>query len=96
MPNKAEAKTKIDEYIKEIQGVMSKPVPGVDMAALDKLIAKYPPKDKGQKDTTGTAAKGGGARKTRKRRKRKTIKRRKRRRKRRKTNKYRNKFTRRY
>ena len=96
MPNKAEAKTKIDEYIKEIQGVMSKPVPGVDMAALDKLIAKYPPKDKGQKKTTGTATKRGGARKTRKRRKRKTIKRRKRRRKRRKTNKYRNKFTRRY
>ena len=96
IPNKAEAKTKIDEYIKEIQGVMSKPVPGVDMAALDKLIAKYPPKDKGQKKTTKTATKGGGVRKTRKRRKRKTIKRRKRRRKRRKTNKYRNKFTRRY
>jgi len=100
MPNKAEAKTKIDEYIKEIQGVMSKPVPGVDMTALDKLIAKYPPKDKGQGNTADAAAasptKEGGARKTRKRRKRKTIKRRKRRRKRRKTNKYRNKFTRRY
>ena len=100
IPNKAEAKTKIDEYIKEIQGVMSKPVPGVDMAALDKLIAKYPPKDKGQGKTADAAAasptKEGGARKTRKRRKRKTIKRRKRRRKRRKTNKYRNKFTRRY
>ena len=100
MPNKAEAKTKIDEYIKEIQGVMSKPVPGVDMTALDKLIAKYPPKDKGQGETADAAAasptKKGGARKTRKRRKRKTKKRRRKRRKRRKTNKYRNKFTRRY
>lgn len=98
MPNKAEAKTKIDEYIKEIQGVMSKPVPGVDMTALDKLIAKYPPKDKGQGKTTDAASptKKGGARKTRKRRKRKTKKRRRKRRKRRKTNKYRNKFTRRY
>ena len=45
--NKEEAKTKIEAYIKEIQGVMSKPVPGVDMAALDKLIKKHlPPKDK--------------------------------------------------
>ena len=101
IPDKAEAKTKIDEYIKEIQGVMSKPVPGVDMAALDKLIAKYPPKDKGQGNTedaatTASTVKQGGARKTRKRRKRKTKKRRRKRRKKRKTNKYRNKFTRRY
>ena len=84
MPNKAEAKTNIDEYIKEIQGVMSKPVPGVDMTALDKLIAKYPPKDKGQGKTTDAASptKKGGARKTRKRRKLKTKKRRRKRRKR--------------
>lgn len=88
--NKEEAKAKIEAYIKEIQGVMSKPVPGVDMTALDKLIKKYPPpKDKDAKP------KKGGARKTRKRRKRKTKKRRRKRRKK-KTNKYRNKFTRRY
>jgi hypothetical protein len=95
--NKDEAKTKIEAYIKEIQGVMSKPVPGVDMAALDKLIKKYPPpKDKEKEKTTDAAPKSGGKRrKTRKRRKRKTKKRRRKRRKR-KTNKYRNKFTRRY
>jgi hypothetical protein len=95
--NKEEAKTKIEAYIKEIQGVMSKPVPGVDMAALDKLIKKYPPpKDKEKEKTTDAAPKSGGKRrKTRKRRKRKTKKRRRKRRKR-KTNKYRNKFTRRY
>jgi len=94
--NKDEAKTKIEAYIKEIQGVMSKPVPGVDMAALDKLIKKYPPpKDKEKEKTAEAGPKKGGARKTRKRRKRKTKKRRRKRRKR-KTNKYRNKFTRRY
>jgi hypothetical protein len=95
--NKEEAKAKIEAYIKEIQGVMSKPVPGVDMAALDKLIKKYPPpKDKEKEKTTDAAPKSGGKRrKTRKRRKRKTKKRRRKRRKR-KTNKYRNKFTRRY
>lgn len=95
--NKEEAKTKIEAYIKEIQGVMSKPVPGVDMAALDKLIKKYPPpKDKEKGKTTEAKPKSGGKRrKTRKRRKRKTKKRRRKRRKR-KTNKYRNKFTRRY
>jgi len=95
--NKEEAKAKIEAYIKEIQGVMSKPVPGVDMAALDKLIKKYPPpKDKEKGKTTDAEPKSGGKRrKTRKRRKRKTKKRRRKRRKR-KTNKYRNKFTRRY
>jgi len=95
--NKEEAKTKIEAYIKEIQGVMSKPVPGVDMAALDKLIKKnLPPKDKEKGKTTEAEPKSGGKRrKTRKRRKRKTKKRRRKRRKG-KTNKYRNKFTRRY
>jgi hypothetical protein len=95
--NKEEAKTKIEAYIKEIQGVMSKPVPGVDMAALDKLIKKHlPPKDKEKGKTTEAEPKSGGKRrKTRKRRKRKTKKRRRKRRKG-KTNKYRNKFTRRY
>jgi hypothetical protein len=95
--NKEEAKAKIEAYIKEIQGVMSKPVPGVDMAALDKLIKKYPPpKDNEKGKTTDAKPKiGGKRRKTRKRRKRKTKKRRRKRRKR-KTNKYRNKFTRRY
>jgi len=95
--NKEEAKTKIEAYIKEIQGVMSKPVPGVDMAALDKLIKKHlPPKDKEKgKTTEAEPKKGGKRRKTRKRGKRKTKKRRRKRRKR-KTNKYRNKFTRRY
>ena len=98
--NKEEAKTKIEAYIKEIQGVMSKPVPGVDMTALDKLIKKYQAaKDKEKGKTTDPKPKpksGGKRRKTRKRRKRKTKKRRRKRRKRRKTNKYRNKFTRRY
>jgi len=98
--NKEEAKSKIEAYIKEIQGVMSKPVPGVDMTALDKLIKKYQAaKDKEKGKTTDPKPKpksGGKRRKTRKRRKRKTKKRRRKRRKRRKTNKYRNKFTRRY
>lgn len=96
--NKEEAKSKIEAYIKEIQGVMSKPVPGVDMTALDKLIKKNsPPKDKEKGKTTDAKPKSGGKRrKTSKRGKRKTKKRRRKRRKRRKTNKYRNKFTRRY
>ena len=80
---------------------MSKPVPGVDMTALDKLIKKNsPPKDKEKGKTTDADPKSGGKRrktsKRSKRRKRKTKKRRRKRRKRRKTNKYRNKFTRRY
>tara|TARA_Y100000389_G_scaffold202515_1_gene248024 strand:+ start:214 stop:1548 length:1335 start_codon:yes stop_codon:yes gene_type:complete len=103
--NKEEAKTKIEAYIKEIQGVMSKPVPGVDMAALDKLIKKYPPPkadEKGEPNIEQFAVKGGGKRRKtrkkrkRKRRKRKTRRRRRKRRKRRKTNKYRKRFTRRY
>ena len=53
--NKDEAKTKIEAYIKEIQGVMSKPVPGVDMAALDKLIKKYPPPKDKEKEKTAEA-----------------------------------------
>jgi hypothetical protein len=96
--NKDEAKTKIEAYIKEIQGVMSKPVPGVDMAALDKLIKKYPPpkgKSSKKKKKKKTKTGGGGKRRTQ-RKKRKTRRRRRKRRKRRKTNKYRKRFTRRY
>ena len=63
MPNKAEAKRKINKYIKEIQGVMKKPIPGVDMAALDKLIKKYPP-PKGKGSKTKQKKAGGGKRRT--------------------------------
>lgn len=88
IPDKDQAKRKINKYIKEIQGVMKKPVPGVDMAALDKLIKKYPPpKGKGSKKKRKKA--GGGKRRTQRKKRRS-------RRKKRKTNKYRNKFTRRY
>ena len=61
--NKEEAKSKIEAYIKEIQGVMSKPVPGVDMTALDKLIKKYQAaKDKEKGKTTDVKPKSGGKR----------------------------------
>jgi hypothetical protein len=91
----------IKAYIKEIQEVMNKPVPGVNIAALDELIKKYPPPkddEKGKTNTgqgstntgqgstnTGQGANNGGGKR------RKTRKKRKRKRRKRKTRRRRRK-----
>ena len=96
--DKTTAKRKISKYIDEIQGVMSTAAPKIDMAKVDELIKKYPPKarksrkkkskKKKSKNKKGSTQDGGKRRTQRKKRRS--------RRKKRKTNKYRNKFTRRY
>ena len=91
----------IKAYIKEIQEVMNKPVPGVNIAALDELIKRYPPPkddEKGKSNTgQGSTNTGQGSTKTDQTvsvgggKRRKTRKKRKRKKRKRKTRRRRRK-----